>query len=400
MSEWSVSPVLPMLQRASRARLARRLRDGCSRFRLWQVLDTRHAGDRLTGMNRDKCQGKPISEWNCADVREICGNVHARNRLRLIAERMLDDSDTALSKDEIEAVRIVLEHEHEFNPRVFNLALWIVAHSCITEDLKAASLYVFHKQLTRRVLGMSRWRIRLRSSLIVEPPFCIVLLFLLFNIADIPDWDQRDKLIILAITLIVAKFGLYRLRRKRLQIETERACKLHGFLTALASIGNAESAGYAALALKFPSTYCGALEVLSMLVEQMTVKDYGTVSRKSISYLRDALDHADDEAALVLFKALHVVGDKNCISIIEKNARRLNSVAVSAEAELLLQALKKRTEQLNNSATLLRSSAVILQTGNDLLRAASSAATIPPAQLLRAVTDEGTGDNNGGLSNR
>ncbi len=337
------------------------------------------------------------------EIRRICLGLIPKNRLRMIAERILERPNACLNNIEFEAVLSVLDEDapsyvlpsepewHSQN-RVNNLAQWIVVHARLSDEQRGAALTSLHQTSERLVTAMSPRRISLRAHLIVEPPFCVLLLFLVSILLDPFQPDRICEIIIIVVGFLLIKSVRKRVRNKTKQIDAERSSRLLGFLTPLASIGNAESAGYAAAALRFPLTHSGALDVLNKLVEPMTVNDYGTVARKSISYLRDALDHADDETALVLFKALHAVGDKNCIPIIKKNARRLNSVAVSAEADLLVQALKIRSEQINNSATLLRSSAVIPQAGYDLLRAASSAAAIPPEEMLRAAAEDRSED--------
>jgi len=164
-----------------------------------------------------------------------------------------------------------------------------------------------------------------------------------------------------------------------------RSLRLVSAVEVLGKLGRAPEMGPIALALTNGPLRAVAAQELPRIVDRLTPEDYGAMPSEAVPALCSSLSGVSVETALVILRALKVIGDGRAIFAVEYAAHNGASPEVREAAINLIPILNRRREESRTSSMLLRPSAASAETESTLLRAAAENADAHEDQLVRAI---------------
>ncbi len=313
------------------------------------------------------------------EIRRICKTRHRTNRLRMAAESLLDAKPEDLTG--ITILADIFYGRGELAGPDYEFVVWIVEHVDLSAFQTVVLLNAIHSFINRTcdslqpivLLFHTVGLIALASGIVLFLGITLGYMFLPF-----------DLLLGALVAVVIAGSFIGALATFK-HLEGLRADKLKRALHLISSLGNSESLGYIAKTLKYKPIKSSALPSLRQVVFRTNCGDFGTVSQRSMIFLRDSLKSTDTECALVILKAIERVGDGRCLQAVSEAATRYESPEVVAKANELLQVLKSRVEKIRISATLLRSADRPDHADGELLRVAIGKAEVLQEQLLTPI---------------
>jgi hypothetical protein len=135
-----------------------------------------------------------------------------------------------------------------------------------------------------------------------------------------------------------------------------------------------------------------AAAAVAKVTARLRPEDYGTLPSRTVPALCRILPKADSQTALVILRALTIIGDERAIRAVGSLAGTTQSREIREAAANVLAILQQRAAESQASSVLLRSSSASADEKRALLRAATlGACADPPELMVRASQGPGDG---------
>lgn len=164
-----------------------------------------------------------------------------------------------------------------------------------------------------------------------------------------------------------------------------RLSRVRWIIEAMGDLAQPEVIGPIAIAQMFDPLRDAAAAALKEITANLRPEHYGALSFQTVPALCRALEFANRDIALVILKALTLIGDGRAIKAVERLAQNPRTAEISNAAEQLLPILRQRELESKSSSQLLRASTASVDGKQELLRGVVAIREDDPAVLVRAT---------------